>query len=187
MTISERRAARREQRAEDYRRQADYNRRFNEAEKARADAQQEREQAARQQRADDMARVAVIRSGRAYPDNELPGLGVIIRADGVHPWSTSDAVGARVLGPLAGAQAGIAGAVKTTGAGTAAAAGAAFGTVGAVVALAARGSKPFAYVVFPDGTLYQAALPDKYVAGCAQADVLRFNALAAQAALGVKS
>jgi hypothetical protein len=181
MMNKDRRAARREERAES-------DRAWREAQEARqvgmaraAAERAEREQADRQQHADDLLRVQVARGARQLPRNELPGLGVIIRADGVHPWSTSDEVGSRVLGPLAGAQAGIAGAVKTQGAGTAVAAGAAFGAVGALAALGARGSKPFAYVIFPDGSLYQAALPDKYVAGCAQADVLRFNALAAQA------
>lgn len=53
-----------------------------------------------------------------------------------------------------------------------------FGATGAVAALARRGTKPFVYVVFPDGTLYQTPLADKKFAARAQADVLRFNALA---------
>jgi hypothetical protein len=84
----------------------------------------------------------------------------------------------QVLGPLTGAQAGIAGSIKTSGAGAAIASTAAFGALGAVGALGARGSKPFAYVVFPDGTLHQNELTDKKVAARAQADVLRFNAIA---------
>jgi hypothetical protein len=52
-----------------------------------------------------------------------------------------------------------------------------------VGALGARGSKPFAYVVFHDGTLHQNDLKDKRVAARAQADALRFNALAANKTL----
>jgi hypothetical protein len=118
----------------------------------------------------------MIRDGRERPDNEFLGLGVVIKDGQVLVWSTTVV---RILGPLAGAQAGIAGAIKTQGAGTAVAATAVFGTLGAVGALTARGSKPFAYVVFPDGTLHQNELDDKRVAARAQADVLRFNALAA--------
>jgi hypothetical protein len=181
MKIKDRLAASREQRAERDRAWREANEARRAAAGRAAAGRAGREQAEQQQRTDDALRVQVVRDGRQLPDNELPGLGVIVRADGVHPWSASDEVGSRVLGPLAGAQAGIAGAVKTAGAGTAAAAGVAFGPAGALVALAARGSKPFAYVIFPDGTLHQASLPDKHVAGRAQADVLRFNALAAQA------
>jgi hypothetical protein len=53
-----------------------------------------------------------------------------------------------------------------------------FGTLGAVGALGRRGTKPFAYVLFPDGTLHQEELTDKRIATRAQADVLRFNAAA---------
>jgi len=81
---------------------------------------------------------------------------------------------------------GIAGPVRTRGAGTAVAATLAFGVVGAAAALGARGSKPFAYVVFPDGTLYQSELTDKRVAARAQADVLRFNVLAARGDIALR-
>ncbi|HUY48118.1 MAG TPA: hypothetical protein VMV92_20715 [Streptosporangiaceae bacterium] len=118
----------------------------------------------------------IIRWGQECQPNELPRLGVVIQDDGkVSEWDSS-----RVLGPLHGAQAGIAGSVKTRGAGTAVAATAAFGIVGAAAALGARGGKPFAYVVFPDGTLHQSELTDQRVAARAQADVIRFNMLAAQ-------
>jgi len=119
----------------------------------------------------------MIHDGRDRPDNEFLGLGVVIKGDEVLVWSTTLK---HVLGRLSGAQAGIAGAIKTRGAGTAVAATVAFGALGAVGALGARGSKPFAYVVFPDGTLHQNEIGDKRVATRAQADVLRFNALAAK-------
>lgn len=143
---------------------------------------EQRERAARREekqrvRHDARLRADMIRDGRKRPDNEFLGLGVVIHGDYVLVWSTTVK---HVLGPLSGAQAGIAGPIKTRGAGTALAATAAFGGLGAIGALAARGSKPFAYVVFPDGTLHQNEIIDKRVAARAQADVLRFNALAAK-------
>jgi len=120
-------------------------------------------------------RASLIRQDIVRPAGEFLGLGVVVRDLKVLEWSTAVA---RVLGPLAGAQAGIAGPLKTRGAVSAAALTVAFGATGAVAALARRGTKPFAYVVFPDGTLHQTPLGDKKVAARAQADVLRFNALA---------
>jgi hypothetical protein len=105
------------------------------------------------------------------------GLAVRIQDGQVLLSGTSDR---HVLGPLHGAQAGIAGPVKVQGAGTAVAATAAFGVLGAVGALGASGGKPFAYVAFPDGSLHQVELRDKRVATRAQADVVRFNMLATQ-------
>jgi hypothetical protein len=141
-------------------------------------AARDRERAAReeQERRDAQERTLMIHAGLDRNPDEFLGLCVIVQKGEVLAWSTKVV---RVLGPLAGAQAGIAGPVKTTGAGTAVAATAAFGVIGAVGALAVRGTKPFAYVVFPDGTLHQNQLTDKKVAARAQADVLRFNALAA--------
>lgn len=138
-----------------------------------------RERAARKEqvqreRHDAKLRADMIRDGRDRPDNEFLGLGVVIHGEDVLVWSTTIK---HVLGPLNGAQAGIAGSIKTRGAGTAVAATVAFGALGAIGALGARGSKPFAYVVFPDGTLHQNEISDKRVATRAQADVLRFNAL----------
>ena len=143
----------------------------------RSPAEVEAERREHTARKDAQKRAGMIREGRERPDNELLGLGVVIRDDEVLVWSMTIV---RVLGTLAGAQAGIAGPIKTRGAGTALAATAAFGVLGAVGAIGARGSKPFAYVVFPDGTLHQTELSDKRVAARAQADVLRFNALAAK-------
>jgi len=119
---------------------------------------------------------------RQRPAAQLLGLGVVLRDGerGKEVWTWADRAPSRRLGPLAGAQAGIGGPVKTTGAGTAIAATAAFGVIGAVGALGARGSRPFAYVVFPDGTLNQSELMDKQVIARVQADVLRFNMLAAE-------
>ena len=139
----------------------------------RSPAEVEAERRERTARKDAQKRADMIREGRERPDNEFLGLGVVIRDDVVLVWSTTIV---HVLGALAG----IAGPIKTRGAGTAAAATAAFGVSGAVGAIGARGSKPFAYVVFADGTLLQNELSDKRVAACAQADVLRFNALAAK-------
>lgn len=144
-----------------------------EAEQRERAARKEQEQRARH---DAKLRAEMIRDGRDRPDNEFLGLGVVIHDDQVLIWSTTVK---HVLGPLSGAQAGIAGSIKTRGGGTAVAATAAFGVLGAVGALGARGSKPFAYVVFPDGTLHQNEISDKRVAARAQADVLRFNAVAA--------
>jgi hypothetical protein len=143
----------------------------------RSPAEVEAERRERTARKDAQKRADMIREGRERPDNEFLGLGVVIRDDEVLVWSTTIV---HVLGALAGAQAGIVGPIKTRGAGTAVAATAAFGVLGAVGAIGARGSKPFAYVVFPDGTLHQNELSDKRVAARAQADVLRFNALAAK-------
>jgi hypothetical protein len=150
-----------------------------EAEAARREraARKEREQ---QRRQDMQDRAEMIRDGRERPPEEFLGLGVFVR-DGkvkVQVWSRKVI---QVLGPLAGAQAGIAGSIKTGGAGGAVAATALFGTLGAVGSLSRRGTKPFAYVVFPDGTLHQEQLTDKRVAARAQADVLRFNVSAGSA------
>jgi hypothetical protein len=70
----------------------------------------------------------MIRDGRQRPDNEFLGLGVVIQDRQVLVWSTTIV---QVLGPLADAQAGIAGPVKTRGAGAAVAATVAFGALGA--------------------------------------------------------
>jgi hypothetical protein len=94
-------------------------------------------------------RAGYIRQGRERPADEFLGLGVVVRDGQVLQWSTTVL---RVLGPLAGAQAGITGPLKTRGAGSAVALTLTFGATGAVAALARRGTKPFAYVVFPDGT-----------------------------------
>jgi hypothetical protein len=123
-------------------------------------------------------RAKMIRDGRERPPEEFLGLGVVVRDGKVLVWSRKVL---RVLGPLVGAQAGIAGSIKTGGAGSAAVATAMFGAVGAVAALGRRGTTPFAYIVFPDGTLHQEELKDKHVATRALADVLRFNSLAASA------
>jgi len=120
-------------------------------------------------------RASYIHQGKERPADEFLGLGVVVRDGKVFTWSTTVVC---VLGPLAGAQAGIAGPLKTRGAVSAAALTVALGATGAVAALARRGTKPFAYVVFPDGTLHQTLLGDKKVASRAQEDVLRFNALA---------
>lgn len=145
-----------------------------EAERRERATHKEQEQ---RERRDAKLRAGMIRDGRDRPNNEFLGLGIVIHGEEVLVWSTTIK---HVLGPLRGAQAGIAGSIKTRGAGTAVASTAAFGALGAVGALGARGSKPFAYVVFPDGTLHQNELSDKRVAARAQADVLRFNALAAK-------
>jgi hypothetical protein len=120
-------------------------------------------------------RASYIHQGKERPTDEFLGLGVVVRDGKVLKWSTSVV---RVLGPLPGAQAGIAGPLKTRGAVSAAALTVALGATGAVAALARRGTKPFAYVVFPDGTLHQTLLGDKKVAARVQEDVLRINALA---------
>lgn len=133
---------------------------------------------ARQLREDARERAKIIRDGRERPPEEFLGLGVVVRDGKVLVWSRKIL---RVLGPLAGAQAGVAGSIKTGGAGGAAAAAGLFGPVGAVAALGRRGTRPFAYVVFADGTLHQEDLKDKHVAGRALADVLRFNVLAGSA------
>jgi hypothetical protein len=131
---------------------------------------------------DDLAlRVSYIRQGIERPADEFLGLGVVAQHGKVRLWSTTVV---HILGLLAGAQAGIAGPLKTSGAVSAAALTAAFGATGAVAAIARRGTKPFAYVVFPDGTLYQTPLGDKKLAARVQADVLRFNALAETARKG---
>jgi hypothetical protein len=157
-----------------------------------AAARRQQETARRQQEAarkkqeqrekDDLAlRVSYIRQGIERPADEFLGLGVVAQHGKVRLWSTTVV---HRLGPLAGAQAGIAGPLKTSGAVSAAALTATFGATGAVAALARRGTKPFAYVVFPDGTLDQTPLGDKKLAARAQADVLRFNALAETARKG---
>lgn len=126
-------------------------------------------------------RASYIRQGKERPAGELLGLGVVVRDRQVLGWSTAVV---SVLGPLAGAQAGITGPVKTSGAVSAAALTVTFGAAGAVAALARGGTKPFGYVVFPDGTLHQTPLDDKRIASRVQADVLRFNALAGTALEG---
>lgn len=135
-----------------------------------------RKEQERRERRDAQKRAEMIPEGRQRPDDEFLGLGVVVRDSEVLVWSTTIV---QVLGPLAGAQAGIAGSIKTRGAGTAIASTVAFGALGTIGALSARGSKPFSYVVFPDGTLHQNELTYKRVAARAQADLLRFNALAA--------
>jgi hypothetical protein len=136
---------------------------------------------ARQLRQEMRERAKMIRDGLERPPEEFLGLGVVIRDGKVLVWSRKVI---HILGPLVGAQAGIAGSIKTGGAVSAAAATAMLGAVGAVAALGRRGTRPFAYVVFPDGTLHQEELEDKHVAARAMADVLRFNALAGSASAG---
>jgi hypothetical protein len=155
----------------------------NEVEAARRE-RAARKESERQQQRDKQARIEIIRSGQERSTEEFPGLGVVVRDGKVLLWSREVV---RFLGSLEGAQAGIAGPVKTGGAGTAVAATVAFGTLGAVGALSRRGTKSFAYVVFADGALYQEELTDKRIAASAQTDVLRFNALAAQCGLGAKN
>ena len=140
-----------------------------------------RKQQKQREKRDLELRAGYIRQGRERPADEFLGLGVVVRDGQVLEWSTTEL---RVLGPLAGAQAGITGPLKTGGAGSAVALTLTFGATGAVAALARRGTKPFAYVVFPDGTLHQALLDDKKIAARTQADVLRFNALAETARRG---
>jgi hypothetical protein len=140
-----------------------------------AAARRQQEQQEQREKHDLALRAGYIRQGIERPPEEFLALGVVVGNGRVREWSTTVV---RVLGPLAGAQAGIAGPMKTSGAVSAAALTVTFGAAGAVAALARRGTKPFAYVVFPDGTLYQTPLADKKFAARAQADVLRFNALA---------
>lgn len=85
---------------------------------------------------------------------------------------------------LAGDVHALAGALPDRVAVSAAALTVTLGATGAVAALARRGTKPFAYVVFPDGTLHQTPLGDKKVAARVQEDVLRFNTLAETARKG---
>lgn len=102
--------------------------------------------------------------------------------DGKAPqWSTALV---RVLGPLSGAKAGIAGPLKTSGAVSAAALTATLRGNRGGGPEGRRGTNPFAYVVFPDGTLYQTPIGDQKLAARAQADVLRFNAIAETARNG---
>jgi hypothetical protein len=140
-----------------------------------------RKQQEQREKHDLALRASYIRRGTERPAGEFLGLGVVVRGEKVLEWSTTVV---RELGPLAGAQAGIAGPLKTRGAASAAALTLTFGATGAVAALARRGTRPFAYVVFPDGTLYQTLLGDNKIAERVQADVLQFNALAETARNG---
>jgi hypothetical protein len=137
-----------------------------------------RKEEERRVRHDIELRTQMIHDARKRSPEEFLGLGLVVQDGQVLEWSTAVV---NVLGPLAGAQAGIVDSLKTKGATSAAVATVLFGVPGAVAALARRGTKPFAYVVFPDGTLYQNELTDKRVAARAQADALRFNALAKNA------
>ena len=111
------------------------------------------------------------------------GLGVVIRDGDVLAWSRTVV---QVLGPLAGAQAGDRWPGQDPRGGDRGRRDSCVRRRRAAAALGARGSKPFAYVVFPDGTLYQSELTDKRVAARAQADVLRFNVLAARGDIALR-
>src|ERR1700685_866516 len=83
----------------------------------------ERKQREQREQQDEQKRADMILSGRERPENEFLGLGVVVRDGEVLVWSTTIV---QVLGPLAGAQAGITDAVKTRGGGAAVAATVAF-------------------------------------------------------------
>jgi hypothetical protein len=109
------------------------------------------------------------------PAGDLPGLAVMVCDGEVYPWTRQ--AQHMPFGPLAGAQAGVMS--SKTGRGAAVAATASFGALGAVGALA--GGSSFAYVVFADGRLIQVPLKGSHEVQRAQADALRFNALAQSA------
>jgi hypothetical protein len=109
----------------------------------------------------------------ARPASEFLGPAVVLRDGKVREWSTAVV---RVLGPLAGAQAGIGGPLKT-GEAVSAALSPWSGNRGGGRPRSPE-TKPFAHVAFPEGTLHQTPLGDKEIAAQAQADVLRFNTLA---------
>jgi hypothetical protein len=145
----------------------------------------------REQRARERTQRARERSKRREATTGLQWLGVTIRDGQVYKHSLGMEFGRDAsnppLGPLAGAQAevvgGQAGRRRSRGARTADAllAASVLGPVGLAAGLSRKGTKGTAFVVFADGRLHEHAINDQMALVRAQADAVRFNALAAGA------
>lgn len=147
----------------------------------------EQEQAAGQER----ARAHQVRSewaARVAATTVLSGLGVAVRDGHVFRAEVGVMTGqdrGHPLGELAGAHAEVTGGrsghrrsghARTV---DAVAATALLGPVGLLAAFSRRGTRGSAFVVFADGTVYERQVSDEPALRRAQADAVRFNALAA--------
>jgi hypothetical protein len=146
-----------------------------------AEQMRERERKRKQER--NLQRVARLNTTTA-----LQWLGVIVRGDHVYKYSLSaewGGEGGPSLGELAGAHAevtgGRAGHRRSGGARAAdtVVATSLLGPVGLLAGASRRGTQGTAFVVFANGTLYEKRIADAASLVRAQADAVRFNALAA--------
>jgi hypothetical protein len=149
----------------------------------------ERKQAAERERGRKQA-LRKKRSARITATTALRWLGVAVRDGQFYKRDFALATGreeGRLLGELAGAHAevtgGRAGRRRSGGARTAdaAAATAVLGPVGLLAGTSRKGIQGTAFVVFADGTLHEKRITDDTSLVRAQADAVRFNAMAAAA------
>jgi len=144
----------------------------------RAEARQEREAQRRAQAA------------RRAATTALPNLGVAIRDGAVFKYTFAAVTGrgeGQRLGELAGAHAEVTGGKAghrregIVRAGDALLATSVLGPVGLLAGASRKGFQGSAFVIFADGTLHEKQVADQTALVRAQADVVRFNALAAGA------
>jgi hypothetical protein len=156
-------------------------------ERQRKEEARQRQQAERDQRRREKEALRHERVARRAATTTLSELGVAIRDGNVYKNEMAVALGREggtVLGPLAGAHAevtgGRAGHRRGGGARTAdaALATAVLGPVGLLAAASRKGTRGTAFVVFSDGKLHEKAITDQASLVRAQADAVRFNALA---------
>lgn len=170
-------------------RQADRLRKEQEREERRRQQEQQRhrEQAERAERREQRKALAAERSARRTATTVLPQLGVAVRDGQVYKHDMGVAMGREggtVLGPLAGARAdvtgGRAGHRRSAGARTAdtALAVSVLGPAGLLAAASRKGTRGTAFVVFANGKLHERHITDADTLVRAQADAVRFNALA---------
>ena len=156
--------------------------------------QREKEQLAaeKKQAADqEQARKQAVRSGRAARRNattSLPSFGVVVRNEQVYKNDFAMVTGrgeGQRLGDLMGAHAEVtggrvghrrSGAARTA---DAVAATAVLGPVGLLAGASRKGTRGTAFVIFADGTVHEHRINDESSLVKAQADAVRFNALAA--------
>jgi Short C-terminal domain len=146
---------------------------------------------AREQQSRERAERAAERRQRLAATTGLQWLGVTVRDGEVYKYSFAMIAGREAPGPplgfLAGAHAeivgGRAGHRRSGGAraADAALATSVLGPVGLAAGLSRKGTKGTAFVVFANGALHEKALNDDTSIVRAQADAVRFNALAARA------
>lgn len=148
---------------------------------ARAEEQQQRDRERAEKRA-----VRDARSARARATTLLAAFGVAVYDGQVYAHSLAVTTGrdGRLLGQLAGAQAEVTGGRaghRRSGAARTAdtlAATAVLGPFGLLAAASRKGTKGTAFIVFADGSTHERQLQDAQAITRAQADAVRFNALA---------
>lgn len=152
----------------------------------RADERQQARAAARERLSGELRN----RRERLEATTTLAGLGVMVHEGNVYRQSLGGVSKAPILGPLAGARAevtgGHAGHRRSDGRRTADAvvATAVLGPVGLLAAASRKISKGTAFVIFANGSLHERELPNAQAIVKAQADVVRFNALAGTVPIG---